>query len=149
MAPGRLSGLVLDASALLDGVDASRPEWAETMRDLQARYACRAPALLAWELGNVVHRKHPDVFGPKRVELVEVLLDGVDLVPSDAASRARCAELVASTGLTFYDAAYLDLAREGAALVSQDRRLVSVARERGGAAYTLDEAARALKSGEL
>lgn len=149
MAPPRV--IVLDASALLDGADASRPEAAETLRDLQARHPCRAPALLAWELGNVIHRKHPDVFGPRRVELVEVLLDGVDLESSDEPSRARCATLVAETPLTFYDAAYLDLALSvpSGVLVSQDRRLVSVARERGASAYTLDEAARAMKAGEL
>lgn len=143
--------VVLDASALLDGVDARRPEWGEAVRDLQARHPCLAPALLAWELGNVIHRKHPDVFGPARAQLLEVLLEGVGLVEPDAASRRRCGELVAASGLTFYDAAYLDLAASeaGGVLVSQDRRLVAAARERGGAAYTLDEAARALKAGEL
>lgn len=149
MAPRAL--VVLDASALLDGVDRDHPEWAEAVRDLQARHPCRAPALLAWELGNVVHRKHPQTFGPDRAGLVEVLLDGVDLVPSDAPARRRCGDLVAATGLTFYDASYLDLAlaEPGGVLVSQDRRLVQAARDKGGRAYTLDEAARAMKAGEL
>ena len=143
--------LILDASALLDGVDASRPEWGETVRDLLARHPCAAPALLAWELGNVVHRKHPEVFGPRRAETLETLLECVDLVPSGAEARRRCGDLVAATGLTFYDAAYLDLARSASegGLVSQDRRLLAAAREQGVRAWSLDEAARALKSGEL
>ena len=150
MAPRRTL-VVLDASALLDGADAARPEWGVAVRDLQARHPCAAPALLAWELGNVVHRKHAKAFAPRGVDLVEVLLEEVDLVPSDAASRRRCGDLVAATGLTFYDASYLDLAlaTPGAVLVSQDRRLVAAARERGGRAYLLDEAAHAMASGEL
>jgi predicted nucleic acid-binding protein len=58
---------------------------------------------------------------------------------------------VAATGLTFYDASYLDLALSGGegVLVTQDWRLAQVAREKGGRAFTLDEAARAMKAGEL
>ena len=148
--------VVLDASALLDAADARRPDLAEALRDVQARHRCVAPGLLAWELGNVVHRKHPDAFGPpeRRQALVELLLEGVETRPSSRDARGRCGDLVAQTGLTFYDAAYLDLglAGEGAAravLVTQDRRLLAAARERGGAAYSLEEAGRAAREGRL
>lgn len=145
--------MILDASALLDAVDSGRPERAAALRDVQARHPCRAPALLAWELGNVIHRKHPDAFGPpeRREALLELLLEGVDIVPSDAGGRARGAALVAATGLTFYDAAYLALAIDAPrpVLVSQDRRLVAAARERGADAMGLEEAGRAAREGRL
>lgn len=151
MAP--LLAVVLDASALLDGADARHPERGETVRDLQARFRCLAPALLAWEVGNVVHRKHPDAFGTTpaaRAAFVETLLEGVDLVPSDGAARARCGALVAELGLTFYDAAYLELAMaRGGVLVTQDRRLLQWARERGARAFDLEGAARAMKDGSF
>lgn len=148
-----LLAVVLDASALLDGADPRQPDRGETVRELMSRHRCMAPALLAWEIGNVVHRKHPDAFGPTpaaRVAFVDTLLDGVELAPSDEAARGRCGVLVAESGLTFYDAAYLDLAMaRGGVLVTQDRRLSAWARQRGARAYDLEGAARALKDGSF
>jgi len=95
-----------------------------------------APALVAWEIANVVHVKRPAAFGPdvaSRHALVEALLEGVEQVPPDAALLAACAQLAAGHRLSAYDAAYLALAAaEDAPLVTEDARLRRAAQKELG-----------------
>lgn len=62
-----------------------------------------------------------------RGQRLSALIDIDDPTPSLA-----IADLAQATGLTVYDAAYLELAlRRGADLASNDRKLIAAARERG------------------
>jgi len=142
-----MTRLVVDASARIETL--GRPALAAHL--FGAFDAC-APALLRWEVGNVVHGRHAKEFGDlaKRKAIVAALLGPVRLV-DQAGREGAIADLVAQTGLTFYDAAYLQLALdEGAIVVTQDRRLHAEATKLlgPGRAWTLDEAASA-RSNEL
>lgn len=151
-----LQALVLDASALLDAADADVEGADEALIGLRERAPAMAPSNLASELGNVIHRKRPRAFGAsprERVERLELLLEGIALAPSDPGSRASSAALVASLGLTFYDAEYLELAARapGTLLVTQDAGLLRAARLRIGVAWAVNlrEAAERMAAGDL
>lgn len=147
---------VVDTSALIDSADDDHPDWGASIFRLLADHEVRAPALLASEAGNVVHHKHPDVFGTdpeERAAFLEDLLEGVTLVPSTPGARHRLAHLVASTGLTYYDAEFLELAEraDDTLLVSHDRTLREAGRELLGEDRALDLGAvhRRLADGRL
>ena len=141
--------LVLDASAILD---AARPGARfDLMSRLQERFAARAPALLAWEIGSVAHGRMSASFGrtpAMRASAVELMLAGIELVPTDEASRTRSGALAQGHGLTFYDASYVELAArdDSTCLVTQDKALLRAARREMGdeRAALLDEAAQLL-----
>lgn len=150
--------VVVDTSALIDSADVDHPAWTQALFRLQATHGIQAPALVASEAGNVVHRKHPGVFGDdtaERADFLDLLLDGVVLVPvaADANARRRCAEIVQATGLTFYDAEFLELAErsDDGVLVSHDGPLLDAARDRlgGDRAMGLDGALERMERGEL
>lgn len=148
--------VVVDTSALLDAIDASHPEWSEAFAYLQGAYPFQAPRLIGSEAGNVVHAKHPDVFGSavgERVRVLEDLLEGVEPVDPTPEARERCGEIVAETGLTYYDAEFLELAeRTGdGLLLTQDAELLSAARELVGRrrAVDLEAAGEGIADGEL
>lgn len=129
---------MIDSSALLASHE--REQHAEIGR-LHARASLIAPALLGFEVGQVVHCKKPAAFGnsqEERAGLVETLLGGIELVQPDDATWRRVGELAESEGLSFYDAAFLDLAiaRE-AALLTEDDRLASRAMPRLGKARVM------------
>lgn len=122
--------VVLDASAVIDA--ASPGPRFDLLTRLHERFAPAAPMLLAWELGNVAHGRNARAFGSdarNRSDAIELMLAGIELVPSDAASRAACGALSARHGLTFYDAAYLELASrdDESVLVAQDAKLLRAA----------------------
>lgn len=135
--------LVLDASVVLDGA-APGPRF-DALSGLHERFACRAPALLAWEIGHVVHGRRAAAYGsmtPRRTALVEAMLEGIDLVATDASARASTARLATKHGLTFYDASYLELATREAegALATHDAVLRRAAeRELAGRVVGLDD----------
>lgn len=146
--------VVVDTSALLDAADSTRPPWGEALTTLMGERGAVAPELLAYEAGNVVHRKHPRAFGEtarERAVVLEVLLEGVERVPSTEDSRTRSARIAEETGLTFYDAAFVDLAeeREGSLLLTQDEKLAAVGKDRlgGERCLRLDEAVEAVSGG--
>lgn len=86
-----------------------------------------APELLRYEIGNVVQREYGEATVEDRVEIIVEALR--HLRPEDADVGA-CFE--AAGDLTFYDAAYLALARDrGATLVTWDRRLAERGAELG------------------
>lgn len=134
---------VVDTSALLDGAGAVEDAWMIALERLHAEFELEAPALLAWEAANVAHRRLARTFGAsaeERAETLELVLEGIVLVPSDAASRAAAGKLVALHGLSFYDASFLELASRDAAalLVAHDKRLLEVARRVLGEARAMD-----------
>lgn len=121
---------VLDASAVLDAATPGERFGAFTL--LAERFAAVAPALLAWEIASVVHGRRRESFGKttsRRSETIELLLAGIEMLPSDEGSRARTGALAERHGLTFYDASYLELAArdEATVLVTQDRALLAAA----------------------
>jgi len=128
---------VLDASALLASAEPDRYDLAEAAELLEGGADVAAPSLLAWEIANVVHLKHPAAFGPDeaaRVRLVGALLEGIDLIEPDDAHLRDVARLVHAHRLTAYDAAYLALAvSQKAVLVTEDARLHAAARRELGA----------------
>jgi len=89
------------------------------------------PIELVSTLVNAEHRKRMSVAARTsaiiRAQRLLALIDVDDLLPSLA-----IADLAATTGLTAYDAAYLELAlRRGADLASNDGDLIDAARSRG------------------
>lgn len=140
--------LVIDASALID--TSGNPPLA---RHLVASYDLCAPTLIRWEIGNVVHGKAPARFGEpeKRRRLVHILLSPVRVV--DQGTRLEAiADLVDRHGLTFYDAAYLQLALdEDAGLLSEDKPLLKVASKAlgPGRAWDLARAEAAWENGSF
>jgi len=140
----------VDASALLATAEPGREDLAEAGEALAAHADLIAPALLSWELANVVHVKRPSAFGADvaaRHALVEALLEGVEQVGPSAALLADCARLAHAHRLSAYDAAYLSLAlAEEAILVTEDARLHRAAAKELGAdrAWRLLDASRLL-----
>jgi predicted nucleic acid-binding protein len=128
---------VVDASALLASAEPGRDDLALAGEALVGGAPTLAPALVAWELANVVHVKRPAAFGAdeaSRAALVEALLDGVLLVPPMPAHRSAIARLAPGHRLSGYDAAYLALAvAEDAVLVTEDARLHRAAAKELGA----------------
>jgi predicted nucleic acid-binding protein len=95
-----------------------------------------APALWVWETCNVLlvaaRRRH---LQQEEIDVGLALLAGCpiefDMVP-DAHRRAQTMRLAQVHGLTFYDAAYLELAlRLNSQLASADRKLVEAAKTCG------------------
>lgn len=139
--------VVIDASAMLSTAQV-RQELPPTdparalIPHLSDRFGLQAPALYAWELGNVVHRKHPDRFGAspeERDRILEAMLRIVELDQPDRAAIEATARIVEHEALTFYDAAYLELAqRTKGLLITEDKRLLESARSVLGVDYGLD-----------
>lgn len=121
---------VVDASSLAklfledEGFQALRRWFRETV---QGGGELLGPPLLRYEIGNVVQREYDDAPVEDRVEIVVEALRHVRLEDVDAGD---CFE--AAGELTFYDAAYLALARSrGATLVTWDRRVADRATDLG------------------
>lgn len=128
---------IFDASALLKGAvkddqDAGASDARKILPHLAGRLGLRAPHLIGWEVGNVVHHKYPNAFGESpedRMEVTDLFLREIELdVPSRYHLR-RTGELGERHDLTFYDAAYLELAeREDGLLITEDQRLLEAGR---------------------
>ncbi len=106
-----------------------------------------APMILASECGNVVHRKHPQEYGPSvesRAAALELMLRQASLLPAGEEMRSLAGALVAKHGLSFYDAEYLAAAiSQEATLITEDGRLRTVASHVIGSTRALDwDAAR-------
>lgn len=148
--------LVVDTSALIDGAEIEQTTWREAFTYLSGAYEVQAPGLITLEVGNIVHHKHPEVFGVDqgdRSKVRGILLSGIQTAPTSEKGLDRCGRLAEEAELTFYDARFLELAmrREETILLTHDRGLREAGRERLGSdrCLTLDEAARAIAEGEL
>lgn len=128
-----------DAAIVLAHVQSERPTW--------------APALLAWELGNVFFGRNSERIGRSpsaREEAFKDTLLGISLAPSDDQHLSRTTTLARRHRLSFYDAAYLEVAiTRQALLLTEDKALADAARAEGIVAYDIDGAARALAHGEI
>lgn len=143
-----MNALVLDASAAIDTLGHAR-----LAEHLVGEHDVCAPTLIRWEVGNVVHGKQAAAFGDAKTRkaIVAILLRPLRLV-DQAGREDDIADLVAKHGLTFYDAAYLQLALdEDAGLVTQDKKLREAAARALGPlrVWSLEGAARAVKEGAL
>lgn len=129
--------LVLDASARIATL--ARPH---LLPHLVGAFDVCAPTLFRWEVGNAVHGRGARGFGDlaRRKRLVATMLAPVRLV-DQAGREDAIADVAVRTGLTFYDAAYLQLALdEHSPLVTEDRRMLDEAAKVLGPnrAWTLD-----------
>lgn len=140
---------VFDASAIMKGAmdDDRDPEASDArtiLPHLAARYRLRAPQLIGWEVGNVVHHKFPDAFGgtlERRGELVGSFLRELYLDTPSEEDLRRAGRLAERYDLTFYDAAYLELAdRHEGFLVTEDQRLLEAGRSHLGVERSLTTA---------
>ncbi len=105
-------------------------EHAREVRDLlvEERLRLEAPALLRWEVGNVLRITAvlgglitPAVF---RAHLAELPVLGVVLHSDDEATVLAAADLALTLGVSLFDAAFVELAlRTGLPLLTADARL--------------------------
>lgn len=139
---------ILDASIIVGAALAeSKEPTGTTLRDVLPeifeRHGVAAPSILAFEVGNVVHNKARAAFGrtvEERTEIVRLLLEDVELVPPTHDSMDRTGSLAESEGLTFYDAAYLELALRTAEalLLTDDRQMLAAGQKLLGTRRAFD-----------
>lgn len=148
--------VVVDTSALIDGADVDHPTWRDVYTYIQGAYEVRAPELLSSEAGNIVHRKHPEVFGedrPERSRVLETLLSGVETVSLGGIDLEHAGEVCERFDLTFYDAEFLTLASKASAdiLLTHDEALLEAGKDMLGedCCMTLDEAGSRIADRDL
>lgn len=138
--------LVVDASAAILAAQSSaadpRAEVARQVLPLAAeRWPLAAPALLKWEVANIVHRKRAAEWtdAATRARVVEHVLAGIEFDDPDPAAIARAGSLVERLKITAYDAAYVELAaRDDASLfLTEDDALRAAADKVVGKKRTL------------
>lgn len=118
--------LVIDASSAIELL--ALPDAAAR---IGSTFPLIAPGLLAWELGNVIHKRYPRDFGSnaRRTALIGTVLQPIELV-DQRASLADVAAIVDRHAITFYDASYVSLAKQRQApLLSSDGALLEVAKK--------------------
>ncbi len=137
-------GVVVDASSLLLAAqDPAQDPRADAARrvlpELHGSYGVMAPALLAYEVAHVVHRKAPRAFGSDaagRAGVVATLLTGIELHAPTPELLHRTGALSEERGLTAYDASYLALTeRAGDGLLTDDAALREAAAGAGITAW--------------
>lgn len=152
-----MTEIVLDASANVARVErGSLGQVARTVfAELLERHELLAPALHAWEVGNALLRERPRGRPPGVFEpgMVTDLLESLELRPPTTPGLRATGRLARRHRLTFYDAAYLQLAAEDTqrVLVAEDRALLRAAYGLlgGGRALSLADARDALAADEL
>jgi predicted nucleic acid-binding protein len=122
-----MNTVVVDASALLRAVyptEAGHSEAQQTMeRLLAAGVEPIAPDLLPYEVGHALRRTSGDV--ATRARLLLDALELVELSPLRLDDHAHALTLAGTSGLSFYDAAYVVLAnRQHTLLWTEDREIV-------------------------
>ena len=135
--------IVVDASAVIDGSSPANEEWFAAWSEVLDAAPLLAPALLAWEIGNVVHGRGGARFGrdeASRATAVETMLEGIELVGTDEPTRQACGTVARKLALTFYDASYLELAvrEDDRLLLTQDAALLAAGRKALGAKRAFD-----------
>jgi predicted nucleic acid-binding protein len=129
--------LVIDASAMLAWCfDDEAPVDAARKLDELVQEGLMAPGLWPLELGNILWAaERSKRIDPARVKEFLNLLSGLAVgidpeTPARALHETRT--LAMASGLTVYDAAYLELAmRKGAGLASKDKALLKAAKKLG------------------
>lgn len=146
MTPALLAPVVVDASVSIAWVLQEKPgcltAQALFLQGYKGQRHLLAPALWLWECGNVLHsyvkRGHlsatdlPDVLRVFRYPRIVF-----DEMP-DIATQVATLHVAAQWGLSYYDAAYVELAqRRKAQLATYDEKMQAVARNIGIACYDL------------
>ena len=112
---------------------------AEVLSAIALREPLNAPGLLAYEIGNVIHRKRRAAVRKnlaERAAFVRELLALVEMGPADEEAMQTTGRLCERTGISFYDSAYLALAMiERHALLTADRGLHEHAKALGLGSY--------------
>lgn len=124
--------LVIDASAVIEIVkrlENDAEAFFRALRELHGVFDVTAPGLLAYEVANVLGSDRYVEAGEDdtlRERVLRLLLADVTLVPPDQDAAVRTFRIARATGLTAYDAAYVELAaRDGdTPLVTEDRSLL-------------------------
>lgn len=138
---------VVDASALVllaqtEESDPRAARAADVLPRLGESHGLGAPALIAWEIGNVIHRKRAGQWSTadQRARVARAVLSGVVHVAPGPERVDRAGRLAHAHGLSFYDAAYLELAHSDDAciLLTEDRALHESARRALGDARAHD-----------
>jgi predicted nucleic acid-binding protein len=129
--------LVVDSSAIcaLFFEDETTPESEQLLQRLEAG-GIWVPALFLWEVANVLlmAERRRRISPADRAEALQLVASlGLQIDQADTAVVWHDGlQLAAQTGLTSYDAAYLELAmRLGAPLASRDRALQECCRSMG------------------
>lgn len=125
---------IVDTSALIDTIQVGNDEWGKAFAHAQSKYDVLAPLRVVYEVGNIVHRKHPTVFGKDLAErqlVVREILQGVRIAPFEPASIERAGEITEKHGVTYYDATFLDLAiqTKDSILLAQDDKLLDAGKK--------------------
>jgi predicted nucleic acid-binding protein len=128
--------LILDASAVLvalpDEPDHDMAE--ELLVRLRGHCELVAPAMILFEVGHAIHRKHQRRAGANFEERTQFMSDMVESLrlasPLEVRIR-RAGELSERFALSFYDAVYLDMAENNpdGLLITQDGKLREVAEQ--------------------
>ncbi len=134
---------IIVGAALAESRRPDGPGLRDILPGIFERHGVAAPSILAFEVGNVVHNKARAAFGrtvEERAEMVRLMLEDVELVPPTPDSIGRIGSLAESERLTFYDAAYLELAvrTPDAFLLTDDRQVLAAGKKLLGAQRALD-----------
>lgn len=124
---------IVDASFLVWAVVDAPSEAGDRSLELQQRLQqdseLEAPWLLSYEVGNSLSQARLAIPAERRATLHGLLLSGITLVGPGQADVEAIHRLARDHGLTFYDAAYLQLAeRDSGTLFTEDQRLLEAAR---------------------
>ncbi|MBI4392310.1 MAG: type II toxin-antitoxin system VapC family toxin [Euryarchaeota archaeon] len=123
---------VLDASALAKSFldEAGSEEFRAWLSETSAKgMALQAPHIAYSELGRVIQKECRDLKVAEAKELHRAVFLGIDLIPLNT-DDDRVWD--AATGVTYYDAEYLEAAvSTGGTLVSADDRQLQAARKLG------------------
>lgn len=139
--PSTAAALVVDTSVLIKWFKSEDEDLADEALALRERVDragadVYAPALLLYEIGNILTRKTD--LDEDGVVAVLVAISGSRLIvaPPDPALLARSARVARAHGLSFYDAAFVALAVAlDCPMVTADRRLADRTRRLGLVRY--------------
>lgn len=136
--------VVVDASYLasvFDHDEEVREHAEQVQRELSKSQRMISPRLILYELGSVVRKAHLRVAPGDREAAHHTLLETVRMEATRLESVRRIHSIADEYGLSFYDAAYLQLAIEqDATLITDDRFLRTAAERELGAERSLDGA---------
>lgn len=131
-------------SATPETVDARAAAAFAALVAISERAQARAPALLAFEVAQVIHVKRPSDYGQgvaDRDDMLALLLAGIEFDPVSAEGVNRAGEIARRHGISLYDATFIACAEAHAAtLVTDDARQRATAARVLGAARAVDSA---------
>jgi len=127
---------ILDSSAILKAIK---------LNAIDRTAGSHTIELARYELGNIVwkqHNLHKTINREESIKLIEIITDVLDSlqIHDTKGKETETLKLAEDTNTTFYDASYLNHARElSLPLTSEDKRLIEKAHQLGIEASTLTE----------